>query len=100
MFDNLLLITTAALAGLLILALATKHIKGVILFLILYLPFEGFLLKFIPASLALYLRYLPELILYASFVKYFFPYIIKRVNLPRSGLEFAFTGLGVVACTG
>ncbi len=51
-----------------------KHVLKIILFLSIYIPFEGFILKIFPPEIGSILRYIPEVIIYY----YFFKFVILK----------------------
>ena len=70
-----------------------------ILFLVIFIPFEDFLLKFLPVSdrLYLYARFLSEAFIYILFAIVIAQRLIKRISFVKTPLDFPiFAFLGIV----
>jgi hypothetical protein len=81
--------------------LAVARLRAFVLFLALFIPFEGFLLKWLPAPAGTIARYVPEIILAIGMLKMIGQVSVGRKRWFVTGMEIPAAGLvliSVVSC--
>lgn len=76
--------------GIVALFIAVGRVREFLLFLTVYIPFEGFLLKWLPAEVGSLMRFFPEVTLYLAVSRLLLASSGKRHKWVNSGLELPF----------